>query len=151
MKKTVSILLSVLALFLTLCSCDNETIRVADVLQSATTVNINGTEATTVEAKMGAFSGKQGDYIEFIFDEPHELNTVFISEKTATVRQFNIHARVDGRYKMIYTSKLILNEDIKVDTVTADALKIEIMNTEIGNDSFTLLGVSAYMITDNTN
>ena len=98
---------------------------------------------------MGAFQGGQGDYIEFRFKEPQTFNTVFINEKSTSVRQFNIYAEVDGRYKLIYTSKMILNENIAVEKTTATALKIEIVNTEIGNDSFTIQGINAYNIEEN--
>ena len=44
---------------------------------------------------------------------------------------------------------MILNENIAVEKTTATALKIEIVNTEIGNDSFTIQGINAYNIEDN--
>ena len=59
---------------------------------------------------------------------------------------FNVFAEVDGRFKLIYTDKLILNENITVEETTATALKIQIVNTEIGNDNFIIQGVSAYYI-----
>ena len=95
---------------------------------------------------MGAFQGKQGDYIEFRFPEEQTFNTIFINEKSTSVRQFNIFAEVDGRFKLIYTSKLIVNDNIQVEKTTATALKIQIVNTEIGNDNFTIQGISAYNI-----
>ena len=93
---------------------------------------------------MGAFEGKQGDYIIFRFDEEQTFNTVFINEKTTSVRQYNIFAEVDGKFKLIYTDKLILNENIVIEETTATAIKIQIVNTEIGNDHFIIQGVSAY-------
>lgn len=95
---------------------------------------------------MGAFQGKQGDYIEFRFDEEQTFNTVFINEKSTSVRQYNIFAEVDGEFKLIHTDKLIINENIAVEETTATALKIQIVNTEIGNDNFIIQGVSAYNI-----
>ena len=95
---------------------------------------------------MGAFQGKQGDYIEFRFDEEQTFNTIFINEKSASVRQYNIFAEIDGEFKLIYTDKLIINENIAVEETTATALKIEIVNTEIGNDNFIIQGISAYNI-----
>jgi len=134
-------------LLLALClftSCGRE--KITDVVNNAEVVLINGKEVDTVEAAMGAFQGKQGDYIEFRFDEEQTFNTVFINEKSTSVRQYNIYAEVDGKFKLIHTSKLIVNENIPVETTTATALKIEIVNTEIGNDNFIIQGISAYNI-----
>lgn len=146
MKKLIYSVICVLLLLSLLSSCGAD--RITDVITAAETVLINGKEVDTVEASMGAFQGGQGDYIEFRFKEPQTFNTVFINEKSTSVRQFNIYAEVDGRYKLIYTSKMILNENIAVERTTATALKIEIVNTEIGNDSFTIQGINAYNIED---
>lgn len=121
--------------------------RIVDVISNAETVLVNGEENGTVEASIGAFQGKQGDYIEFRFSEEQTFNTVFINEKSTSVRQYNIFAEVDGMYKLIYTDKLIVAENISVETVTATAIKVEIVNTEIGNDNFIIQGISAYNIT----
>lgn len=125
-------------------SCGGD--KIIDIVSTAETVLINGSEVDTVEASMGAFQGKQGDYIEFRFKEEQTFNTVFINEKTTSVRQFNIYAEVDGRFKLIYTSKLIVNDNIQIEQTTATALKVEIVNTEIGNDNFIIQGISAYNI-----
>ncbi len=147
MKKS---LLSILSIFLIIClfsSCGSE--KIVDIVNNAETVLINGQEVDTVEASMGAFQGKQGDFIEFRFGEEQTFNTVFINEKTTSVRQYNIYAEVDGKYKLIHTDKLIFNENISVERTTATALKIEIVNTEIGNNNFTIQGVNAYNIEKN--
>lgn len=120
--------------------------RIVDIVSTAETVLINGKGVNTVEASMGAFQGKQGDYIEFRFDEEQTFNTIFINEKSTSVRQYNVFAEVDGEFKLIYTDKLIINENIAVEETTATALKIQIVNTEIGNDNFIIQGVSAYNI-----
>lgn len=125
-------------------SCGGD--RVEDIITTAESVLINGEDVDTVEASMGAFQGKQGDYIEFRFPEEQTFNTVFINEKSTSVRQFNIFAEVDGKFKLIYTDKLILNKNIAVEETTATAIKIQIVNTEIGNDNFTIQGISAYNI-----
>ncbi len=147
MKKAAISLLCLLTALCVFCSCSKKT-EIKDVLRTAQAVLINGTESDTVEARMGAFQGKQGDKIEFIFDEPHKVNTVYIAEKTATVRQFNIYARVDGKYMLVYTDKLITGQNLQFETVTADALQVEILNTELGNDHFIIQGVSAYEFTE---
>ena len=147
MKKLIYSVICVLLLLSLLSSCGAD--RITDVITAAETVLINGKEVDTVEASMGAFQGGRGDYIEFRFKEPQTFNTVFINEKSTSVRQFNIYAEVDGRYKLIYTSKMILNENIAGEKTTATALKIEIVNTEIGNDSFTIQGINAYNIEEN--
>ena len=144
MKKyafSVICLLIVISLF---SSCGGD--KVEDIVSNATTVVINGEVVDTVEASMGAFKGKQGDYIEFRFDKEQTFNTVFINEKSAAVRQYNIFAEVEGEFKLIYTGKLILNENIAVEETTATALKIQIVNTEIGNNEFIIQGISAYNI-----
>ena len=128
------------------CDNDGKKTKIINIIQEAEAVYINGNESKTVEAYMGAFEGNQGDYIEFSFTEPQTFNTVFITEKTATVRQFNIYVKADGDYKLIHTGKHILQENINVDEVTATAIKIEIVNTQIGNDHFIIQGVSAYNI-----
>ncbi len=122
--------------------------KITDIIHEAELVYVNGVANSTVEASMGAFQGKQGDYIEFRFAEPQTFNTVFITEKTATVRQFNIYAEIDGKYTLVYTGKVILQENITIDTVTADALKLEIVNTQIGNDNFIIQSISAYNIVE---
>ena len=144
MKKSLLSITSVILIICLFASCGRE--RIVDVVSTAETVLINGEEVDTVEASMGAFQGKQGDYIEFRFPEEQTFNTIFINEKSTSVRQFNIFAEVDGRFKLIYTSKLIVNDNIQVEKTTATALKIQIVNTEIGNDNFTIQGISAYNI-----
>ncbi len=123
--------------------------RIEDIITSAETVLINGEAVDTVEASMGAFQGKQGDYIEIRFPEEQTFNTVFINEKSTTIRQYNIFAEVDGKFKLIHTDKLILNENIAVEETTATAIKVQIVNTEIGNDNFIIQGISAYNIEEN--
>lgn len=144
MKKILFSITSILLIICLFSSCGGN--RIVDIISNADTVLVNGEAVDTVEASMGAFEGKQGDYIEFRFDEEQTFNTVFINEKSASVRQFNIFAEVDGEYKLIYTDKLIINENISVEETTATALKIQIVNTEIGNDNFTIQGISAYNI-----
>ena len=142
MKKSLLSIISVILIICLLSSCGGD--RVEDIIATAETVLINGKEVDTVEASMGAFQGKQGDYIEFRFPEEQTFNTVFINEKSTSVRQFNIFAEVDGKFKVIYTDKLIINENIAVEETTATAIKIQIVNTEIGNDNFIIQGISAY-------
>ena len=142
MKKSLLSIISVILIICLLSSCGGD--RVEDIIATAETVLINGKEVDTVEASMGAFQGKQGDYIEFRFPEEQTFNTVFINEKSTSVRQFNIFAEVDGKFKLIYTDKLIINENIAVEETTATAIKIQIVNTEIGNDNFIIQGISAY-------
>lgn len=144
MKKILSSITAILLVICLFSSCGGN--RVEDIIATAETVIVKGEVVDTVEASMGAFQGKQGDYIEFRFDEPQTFNTVFINEKTASVRQFNIFAEVNGKYKLIFTDKLIINENIAVEETTATAIKIQIVNTEIGNDNFIIQGVSAYNI-----
>ncbi len=144
MKKHLLSITSLILIIYLFTACGRD--RIVDVISTAETVLINGQEVDTVEASMGAFQGKQGDYIEFRFPEEQTFNTVFINEKSTSVRQFNIFAEVDGKFKLIYTSKLIVNDNIPVEQTTATALKIQIINTEIGNDNFTIQGISAYNI-----
>ncbi len=147
--KVISLLLAVICI-IPMCSCgkENEN-RVEDIITLAERVEINGKKADTVEAQMGAFEGKQGDYIEFFFSEEQTFNAVHITEKTTSIRQFNIYADVDGDYKLIYTGKHVLNEEIAVEETTTTAIKIHILNTEIGNDKFAITGISAYNIQEN--
>ena len=119
---------------------------ITDVITTAEEVYVNGVLTDTVEARMGAFQGKQGDYIEFRFAEPQCFNTIFINEKTATIRQYNIYAETDGKYKLVHTGKNIFQENIIIDPVVATAFKLEIVNTAIGDDNFIIQGVSAYDI-----
>lgn len=147
--KITSLLLALICI-ISLCSCGEEdTERVEDIITIADTVSINGEAVDTVEARMGAFEGSQGDYIEFKFSEAQTFNTVFINEKTTSIRQFNIYAEVDGQYMLIYTGKNVLNIEIPVEETTATAIKFEVVNTEIGNDAFTIIGISAYNIQEN--
>lgn len=151
MKATrITSLVLALICIISLCSCSEEdTERVEDIITIADTVSINGEAVDTVEARMGAFEGSQGDYIEFKFTEAQTFNTVFINEKTTSIRQFNIYAEVDGQYMLIYTGKNVLNIEIPVEETTATAIKFEVVNTEIGNDAFTIIGISAYNIQEN--
>lgn len=144
MKKIVFSIISIILIVCLFASCGGN--RIVDIVSTAQTVLINGEVADTVEASMGAFQGKQSDYIEFRFPEEQTFNTIFINEKTASIRQFNIFAEVDGEFRLIYTDKLIINENIAVEETTATAIRIEIVNTEIGNDNFIIQGVSAYNI-----
>lgn len=144
MKNFLCSLLSLVLILSLFSSCGGE--RVEDIVATAETVIVNGEVVDTVEASMGAFEGKQGDYIIFRFDEERTFDTIFINEKTTSVRQYNVFAEIDGRFKLIYTDKLILNENIAVEETTATAIKIQIVNTEIGNDHFVIQGVSAYNI-----
>ncbi len=117
-----------------------------NIVNNASEVYINGEKQDTVEAFAGAFQGSQGDTLEFIFPEEQEFNTIHIIEKTATVRQFNIYATIDGKETCIYTGKNIYNENIKLDTVKATTFKLEILNTDIKNDSFIIQGINVYNI-----
>lgn len=119
---------------------------VSDIITAADEVYINGILTDTVEARMGAFQGKQGDYIEFHFNEPWMFNTVFINEQTATIRQYNIYAEIDGKYTLVHTGKNVLQEDITVEPVMVTGFKLEIVNTAIGDDNFVIQGISAYYI-----
>ncbi len=119
---------------------------VSDIITAADEVYINGILTDTVEARMGAFQGKQGDYIEFHFNEPWMFNTVFINEQTATIRQYNIYAEIDGKYTLVHTGKNVLQEDITVEPVMITGFKLEIVNTAIGDDNFVIQGISAYYI-----
>lgn len=151
MKKAfnfIGIFLCLAILITSLCGCSQKREKIVDVITLATSVYVCGEQVETVEASMGAFKGKQGDSIEFRFDEPQEFNTVFITEKTATVRQFNISAEIDGEYQLIYTGKLLMAENITFDTVTATAFKFTVVNTEIGADEFIIQGINAYNITE---
>ena len=151
MKKAfnfISIFLCLAILITTLCGCSQKREKIVDVITLATAVYVCGEQVETVEASMGAFKGKQGDSIEFRFDEPQEFNTVFITEKTATVRQFNISAEIDGEFQLIYTGKLLMAENITFDAVTDTDFKFTVVNTEIGNDEFIIQGINAYNITE---
>ena len=144
--KLINIFLCLLLLIMSLCSCSQKREKIVDVISTSSSVFINGEQSETVEASMGAFKGKQGDSIEFRFDEPQDFNTVFITEKTATVRQFNIFAEIDGEFQLIYTGKLITAENITFETVTATAFKFTVVNTEIGQNEFIIQSISAYNI-----
>lgn len=146
MKKTkaISLILAIITL-ISICGCGKaDENRIEDIITLADEVKISGKTVDTVEAKMGAFQGKQGDYIEFIFSEEQTFNTIHITEKTTSIRQFNIYADVNGDYKLLYTGKHVLNEEIAVEETTTTAIKIHILNTEIGNDSFAITGINAY-------
>ncbi len=149
--KAASLLLCFILLF-TLVSCKKEEKEerpfIEDIIQNATAVYINGNQANTLEASYGAFQGKQGDYIEFRFSAPQKIDTVSITEKTATVRQFNIYATIDGKETLIYTGKHILQENIQFEPVNVTTLKVEIVNTQIGNDNFIIQGITAYNLTE---
>ncbi len=149
--KLTSVFLCLAVLTVCLCGCSEKRERIVDVISTASSVFINGEQVETVEASMGAFKGKQGDFIEFRFDEPQTFNTVFITEKTATVRQYNIFAEIDGEFQLIYTGKLITAENITFETVTATAFKLTVVNTEIGSDEFIIQGISAYNISESEN
>ena len=131
------------------CSANSDD-GVSDIITAATEVYVNGVLTDTVEARMGAFQGKQGDYIEFKFDQPWMFNTVFINEKTATIRQYNIYAEIDGKYTLVHTGKNVFQENIIVDPVMVTGFKLEIVNTAIGDDNFVIQGISAYYISQNT-
>ncbi len=151
-KKSLALLVCIvisLTLF-TACKNSDEGKKITDVLADASAVFINGEQSNTVEARLGAFEGSQGDYIEFRFPEKREFNTIYVIEKTATVRQFNIYAEIDGKYALVYTGKNILSENIAIDTVTATAFKLEVVNTDIGNNHFIIQGISAYKIEEET-
>ncbi len=151
MKKTISVILCLILIGSIFSGCKKDENRVTDIIQEATIVSINGIQVDTIEAAMGAFSGKQGDYIEFRFSELQTINTFFIIEKTTTVRQYNVYAEVDGRYKLVHTGKNIFPENIIIEPVTASAIKVEIVNTQIGDDNFTIQGISAYNIKETQN
>ncbi len=143
MKKLISFSLCLVLILTAFSGCGKKD-TITDVVQTDKIVLINGKEVNTVEASMGAFKGKQGDYIEFRFSKPQTIDTYFIIEKSTTVRQFNIYAEVEGKFKLVYTGKNIFNEEIKTEPETASAVKIEILNTQIGNDAFEITSISAY-------
>lgn len=145
--KIIALLIALFTIVYVFSACsNNDKNEIVNIIQNAEKVYINEVENTTVEAYLGAFEGSQGDFIEFKFTEPQTFNTVFIAEKTATVRQYNIYAEVDGKYKLVHTGKHIFQENITLKETTATALKLEIVNTQIGDDHFIIQGVSAYNI-----
>lgn len=149
MKKLFCLFYSVVIILSCFSGCKkNDDGKVTDIIQEATIVSINGTQVDTVEASMGAFEGKQGDFIEFRFSELQTFNTIFIIEKTTSIRQFNVYAEVEGKYKLVYTGKNVFSENIEIDPVTTSSFKFEVVNTEIGNDNFIIQGISAYNITE---
>lgn len=149
MKKLFCLFCSVVIILSCFSGCKkNDDGKVTDIIQEAAIVSINGTQVDTVEASMGAFEGKQGDYIEFRFSELQTFNTIFIIEKTTSIRQFNVYAEVEGKYKLVYTGKNVFSENIEIDPVTTSSFKFEVVNTEIGNDNFIIQGISAYNITE---
>lgn len=149
MKRAFAAVLALCLIIIT-AACGNDNNRIPNVISSAVSVSINGEKSDTVEAAMGAFQGSQGDYIEFFFDEEVTFNTFFISEKTTSVRQYNIYALTGDKYKLIHTGKHITAENITFDTVSTTAIKVVILNTEIGNDSFIIQGISAYEVKNTT-
>ncbi len=147
MKKYIKVfsLFLIIALSISIfAACGNNAPKITDVISIASTVKINGEAVDTVEARMGAFKGKQGDYIEFLFDEEVSFDSFFVNEKTTSVRQFNIYALEGDKYRLIHTGKNITIENIVFESVTTTAIKVVIVNTEIGNDNFIIQGISAY-------
>ena len=142
MKRFFLILLCLIFPLTAFTGCEKS--KITDASQNARTVLINGIEADTVEAAMGAFQGKQGDYIEFKFNKPQTVDTFFIIEKSTSVRQFNIYIETDGKYKLVYTGKNILNEEIKIQPEAGTAVKVEIVNTDIQNNEFQIQSISIY-------
>ncbi|MGN0526545.1 MAG: hypothetical protein ACI4IF_03845 [Acutalibacteraceae bacterium] len=144
MKRSICLVLCLILTVCTFSSCRYNG-GVTDVTTAEKTVYINGEEVDTVEANLGAFQGKMGDYIEFKFNEPQTFNTVFITEKTTTIRQFNIFVLDEtGNYKLVYTGKNVFNENITIDTVTTTAVKVTIVNTQIDKDEFIVQGINIY-------
>lgn len=146
MKKAIKLIspFIILALLLSVFSaCGSDKNKITEVISAASSVKINGEAVDNVEARMGAFQGKQGAYIEFFFDEEVTFDTFFINEKTTAVRQFNIYILEGDKYKLIHTGKSITIENIVLEPVTTTAIKVVIVNTEIGND-FIIQGISAY-------
>lgn len=141
-KRYISLLMCLIMTFSAFSSCRQ---KVYNALDGATVI-INGEEVNTVEASMGAYEGKQGDSIEFIFDEPKTINSVYVIEKTANIRQFNIYLMTDGKYKLVYTGKEVLQDYCKFNEETATALKFTVVNTDIKNNSFIIQGISAYRL-----
>ena len=82
MKKFLYSFVCIVLILTLFTSCGGE--KIVDVVNNAETVLINGNEVDTVEASMGAFQGKQGDYIEFRFEDEQTFNTVFINEKSTS-------------------------------------------------------------------
>ncbi len=143
-KIYVSLLLCFIMILSVFSACstgDTETVSSEKVL-------INGKETNTVEASLGAFEGKQGDYIEFIFTEPTDVNAVYIIEKTANIRQFNIFAKIGGKYRLVYTGKNVLTDNCRFNTVKAEAIKFSVVNTDIQKTRFIIQGISIYNIKD---
>ncbi|MBS7359916.1 MAG: hypothetical protein KIG53_04840 [Oscillospiraceae bacterium] len=144
MKRSICCILCLILMVCAFSSCRYNG-GITDVTTAEKTVYINGEEVNTVEAGLGAFKGKMGDYIEFKFNEPQTFNTVFITEKTTTIRQFNIFILDEtGNYKLVYTGKNVFNEDITIDTVTTTAVKVTIVNTQIDKDEFIIQGINMY-------
>lgn len=142
--KAVS-LLTVIVITLTVFSACGKK-REPTIAQSIETVYINGKEVNTVESLAGAFSGVQGDTIEFRFEKPQTLNTLYIMEKTATVKQFNIYAEIDGNFTLVYTGKEMFAQFCTFETVETTAIKVKIVNTDIQKNEFTIQGIDFYNI-----
>lgn len=142
--KKISLLLALLITVTAFSSCGKK--RAPNIAESIKKVYINGKEVNTVESFAGAFSGVQGDMIEFRFDKPQTLNTLYIMEKTASVKQFNIYAEIDGEFALVYTGKEILAQFCTFETVEASAVRVKIVNTDIGKNEFVIQGIDFYNI-----
>lgn len=81
----------------------------------------------------GKLNGKNKDFLDIDFKAPTEINAVTLFEKGSKVTDFEIHAEIDGCFKMIYKQNRIAEFRLcAIDSVVTSKIRIKVCNTRRG-------------------
>ncbi|MGN0532601.1 MAG: glycosyl hydrolase family 18 protein [Eubacterium sp.] len=81
----------------------------------------------------GEFKGSDGDYIDFSFSNPTQINVITLFEKGMNVTDYEIYCEKNGEYERIYRQSRIDDFHLcAIDEVTTKKIRIKILKTRKG-------------------
>ncbi len=137
-KKALSILLTILLLVLCLCSCTKK-VQKTDFFSQYSIKSTAMFKTAEGESKKAAFSGKDGDYMDIVFQNPVSLNTLVLSEKGSEITEFEILVKENGEFTSIYKQDAVgdLRYCAFEGDITTDAVRVQVLKTRSGSFKIT--------------
>lgn len=106
------LLMALVATLFSACGKNKENSETSNLLTKAMNISVNNKTLSTksLEASMGAFSGSANTTYEVLFSEPHEINTIILSEESENnILAFRIEIEKDNEYISIYEQDTVGN------------------------------------------
>lgn len=87
-----------------------------------------------VPINSGEFSGKDGDWLEIVFNEPTKVNALTMFEKGEKITEFGIYAMLGNEMKMVYRQDRVADFRLcAIDEIVTSRLKIVVTKTRKGS------------------